>query len=367
MKFPQPSNTILSGLLAISLCMPPAWAARAELPPLPEWSEADLQQLKKGELIPGQALLTEKGLPKKDEKEQDKEDPKDKLPEKAEEKLEIKPVPEKPEIDPIPLPADRTEIPSKMLARYFSNRPEVGLNDPQELLSMQERADIGYALDTHMQESPLPIYLYLFDAQQMVPAEYDPEDIYERFFAGDEKPVVIVYYFLDQPERSKFYLGGGASSTVPEWRKRELLSNAAHTAREKSEVFSQLEDFVGQLSMRLFWVEQIMAKGFDPDSEEENEGHPAVKKARGLLPDLASLWKDVLLPRLLGLSGLVIGGLFCGGLFLLYHARRRHHFAELPVKKRLAAKRGANCGGILNYRDANLPPSDQKSQFEEVL
>lgn len=354
-------------VLAVFLFVAPLWAAKEELPPLPEWTEDDLTKLQQGELLPGQALLTEKGLPKKEDKSQEKEDPKDKLPEKAEEKIEIKPVPEKPAIDPIPLSADRTEIPEKMLARYFGAKPVVGLNDPQQLLSMQERADIGYALDTHMHDSPVPIYLYLFDAQQTVPEEYEPGQVYEKFCADDETPSVIVYYFLGQPERSKFHLGGGASANVPEWRKRELLSNAAHTAREKSEIFSQLEDFVGQLSMRLFWVEQLMAKGIVPDDEEGAGEHAAVKKAKSLLPDLSALWNDVIAPRLLGLLGMVGGFVLLFGGFLFYRSRCRHDFAELPVKKRLSAKRGANCGGILNYKDANLPPSEQKEQFEETL
>ena len=44
-------------------------AAKNNLPPLPTWNEEDLQKLKKGEIVPGQALLTEKGIPKKEEAE----------------------------------------------------------------------------------------------------------------------------------------------------------------------------------------------------------------------------------------------------------------------------------------------------------
>ncbi|SHK34089.1 hypothetical protein SAMN02745181_3648 [Rubritalea squalenifaciens DSM 18772] len=341
-------------------------AAKSNLPPLPTWNEEDLQKLKKGELVPGQALLTEKGIPKKEEAEKS-EDPKDVLPDKAAEKLEIKPVPEKPEIDPIPLPDHRSELPEKLLARYFSSKPDSNLIDPQRLLSMQERADLSYALEMHTHESPVPIYLYLFDNQQKFPDAYEPDQIYQQFFREDGKPVVLVYYFIGQPERSRFYLAGGASEVVPDWRKRELLSNAKHTAREKSEVFSQLEDFVGQLSMRLFWVEQIMAKAVLPVIEDELPVDPAEQKAVGALDKLASFWYDTLAPKLMAMLGAVLGLSLLCGLWWIYQSTRRYHFAELPVKKRLSGNRGANCGGIVHYKDPNQPPSAQKEQFDEVL
>jgi len=334
--------------------------AKVELEPLPEWNPEDLKLLKQGKLVPGQALLTKGGL--KREGEEKPADPKDVLPERKE--VTIVPVPERPEINPLPIPDDRSEVSRRLLDVYFGEDPKVGVNDPQMLLSMQERMDLNYAVQEHEKESPVPIYLFVFDELQMVPEDFKPNVVFERYLDGGEKVSIIVYYYLGAPERTQYYLGGGASAKVPEWQMRELLSKATHAAREKSDLFAQLDDFVGQLSMRLFWVEQIMGDSLNPDFVE-------VEKKRGVRSDEESVARGILnqliLPKLVQLIILGFGLMGLGVVYFKWRGGKRYRFPEPDLKRRLGASRGAIHGGVLSYKDQHLPPSEQREQFKDPL
>lgn len=333
--------------------------AEDALPPLPEWSDEDLALLKKGELTPGLALLTKDGGKKKDEAAP--ADPKDVLVDDGVEKIEL--VPEKPGIDLIPLPDDRSEIARRLLEVYFDEDPKNGLNDPQGLLSMQERMDIQYGIDTHEEESPVPIYLFVFDEFQMVPDAYGPKEIFERHFEGSEVPRMMIYYYMGAPERTGFYLGGGASGEVPKWQMRELLSNAAYAAREKSDVFAQLDDFVGQLSMRLFWIEQLMDRVTSGGKVMESE-RVKPEPSEGVV---GSVVKNLILPKLLSLVGVVLGLVALVWGYVWFRGRKRYDFPPVVGGRRLGGGRGAAFGGVLSFRNSSEPPSDQRRQFKDPL
>lgn len=357
------SARFVSALLFLCL------GVNATLPPLPEWNEEDQVRLKKGELIVGRALLTLEGDPKP------KVNPEDPIAEPEEPRAvevpePIVPVPARPELDPIPVSSDRTEIHQKLLERYFNSRPEPGLIDPQHLLSMQESEDTRYAFREHSAESSLPIYFFLFDAHQKVPEACSPQFVYDRLFAADGQPVVIIYYFMGEPSRTQFFLGGAVGDDVPEWQLRELLVNASHTAAEKTDIFDQLDDFVGQLSMRLFWVEKMLEelvnKALPQEVKQENQKKDQVDYGKWF-GALSSLGVNVA-PYILVLVSGVVGIISCAALGFFWMRNRRYIF---PVsdggKGRLGAPRGVSSGGVLSFRNMDQPPSEQTAQFEQDL
>ncbi len=324
----------------------------AKLPPLPKWNAEDREKIKEGKLIVGVALLTKDGLKKKEET-------------KEVQKVEviIEAAAEKPSLDTHDNLEEDSEISGDHLEHYFAKRPESSLVDPQQLLSMQERADLQYVLELHSSESDLPIYVYLFDKAQKVPEAYFPEKVYQQTYTGNEVPLVIVYYYIGAPERSDFLLAGGASDQVPDWQVRELLWNAAHKAREKFDVFDQLEGFVGQLSMRLFWIEEILRELIVVIPAVEEVLEPVKKSSKpqqiikivdeAMTPELS---KALLFTILGSVMALVAGICFM---------QRKLHFPKNPTPPRMGGARGAKSGGILSYSNPRVSPSMQREQFEK--
>lgn len=319
----------------------------AKLPPLPLWDVADKERLSKGEIVVGIGLLTDQ-LEKQEQKP-------------AVEVI-IEAVQAKPELPGMETLSDEAVISDSYLEKYFRGRPEGALVDPQHLLSMQEREDMKYALAQHEKESDIPIYVYLFDGKQKLPDGYTPQEVYEESFTENTEPVVLVYYYMGAPGRSDFLLAGGVSGEVPEWQVRELLWNSAHKAGEKSDAFDQLSGFVGPLSMRLFWVEEILNElrhqvvAPVEVSEKQDKTNRKVEKLKGT-------WETVFAPHVMKiLLGGVLATLVLVGVFLLV-VMRKYRFPETPSPARLGGRVGGRSGGILRYRDARVPPSMQRKQF----
>lgn len=336
------------GLLAFissSLCV-----YAVKLPPLPSWSDEDKVKIAEGEWIVGVALLTKDGL----------KDPEQKSAPKPVEVI-IEAVEEKPQVEGTEQLSRNSEISGAYIERYFGKRPDGSLIDPQQLLSMQERMDMNYALKTHTDDSDVPMFVYLFDAEQRVTESYSQQNVYDSVFKENKEPVVLVYYFIGSPERSEFLLAGGASSKVPQWQVRELLWNAAHKAREKSDSFDQLDGFVAQLSMRLFWIEEILrdlvvVTPVSGPVDVAKKVDPRAEKLVGLLDGpVRSHFVQFLTWSLPGVALI--------GLITFYLFRRRLYFPENPSAARLGGEVGAMCGGVLSYKNRRQPPSEQRSQF----
>ena len=323
--------------------------AAASLPALPRWSEVDQLRLKSGEIVVGQALLTEAGVKKKVD-----------TPQVAEVLIEA--VEEKPSLVENQKLASDSEISGVHLQRYFGERPAVSLVDPQELLSMQERADLQHALELHSKESDVGLYVYLFDAGQNLPSGYDERSVYESLFADSAEPVVIVYYFLEAPLRSRLLLAGGAGDKIPEWRVRELLWNTASKAQEKSAAFDQLDDFVGQLSMRMFWIEETLRE-FD-DQQPLVEAVKAEEKVEARAEKIKGFWENTAKHYMLKVVLSVVSIAALMGVCVLFWCRRRYVFPDFASTPRLGGVVGGRFGGVLSYRDPHLPPSDQKNKVE---
>ena len=324
----------------------------AKLPPLPVWNEADKARIKEGELVVGGGLLTtEAPKPVGDDTAQAQGV-----------EVIIEAVEAKPSLDEYKQLEANSVISGVHLERYFGKKPEAHLVDPQQMLSMQERIDLKYALDMHMEESELPIYVYLFDFAQKVPDDYSPQKVYDAVFKENKEPLVIVYYFIGAPERSDFLLAGGVSDRVPEWQVKELLWNAAHKAREQSDVFDQLDGFVGQLSMRLFWVEEILREmivdSANPPVGQQTSSHSQADKLAGMLGSAGEIELPMLVYWISG--GVLLIGV--GGVWLV---RRKLYFPESPSPCRLGGQIGAMSGGVLSYRNRHQPPSMQREQFRK--
>ena len=322
----------------------------AKLPPLPVWNDVDKTRIKEGEMVVGIALLTDAGPKKEDDTPE---------PEQGVEVI-IEAVDAKPSLDRHKQLEENSEISGVHLEHYFGKKPEGYLVDPQQLLSMQERIDFKYALAMHMEESELPIYVYLFDSAQKVPEDYVPRKVYDTVFKENKDPIVIVYYYIGAPERSDFLLSGGVSDRVPEWQVKELLWNAAHKAREKSDVFDQLDGFVGQLSMRLFWVEEILREMIVESVKSAVDQQSSPDSKADKFVQMLDSAAEVEVPLLVYW---ISGGVLLVGIAGVWFMKRKLYFPESSSPCRLGGDVGAKSGGILSYRNRHQAPSAQREQF----
>ncbi len=338
---------ILTGFLAALL------PAQEDLG-LPDWEDEELEALKSGEYVPGSSLMGTLAREILDSEEQ--------------EVIELDPM-----IRDLPEEIPEPEELSKLLGEefvssYFHQPPEGFLNDPQKLLTTQEYRDREGFLNYHARDTDIDCYLYLFDDPQELPAGESLETLVKSQF-DPERPVAIVFYYLGDPERSQLVFSDQVIEAVNQDERAKVLRMAIEEALEKSDPSSQLDSFSIQLSIRLFWLEKVVAKG----------GRSLLAGRQFVLPedeplaeDGDGIWESLVRNELL-FYGLMVAAILIPAALLgilgrwIADKRRVYLFPDAEGSPLLEAPHAAGVGGVLSFASATAPPSSQKKDDPDYL
>ena len=322
---------------------------------LPGWDERELEELESGNLVPGSSLLGQiardllleenLGLIELDPSIRD-------LPEEelAEEGLWVS------SIDPT------------FVDGYFRTRPEGFLIDPQQLLTTQEFRDREGFLNYHSRDTEIDFYFYLFDARQELPEGESVQQVVDDFFQG-EKAVAVVFYYLGMPERTQIGFSDKVKESVLEEELGKILVMSVEEALEKSDPTSQIESFTVQFSIRLYWLEKMVARnrldGSALDSDMLLDLEVIVEGESGFFARLkenpAMLYGSML-------AAILIPAALLGILGRYYAERKREYiFPDAQGSPLLGAPHAAGVGGVISYASVSLPPSSQREEVPNYL
>lgn len=321
-------------------------AAAVEETSLPVWQDGERAALEESGWIPGATLLTNDPLEG----------------ELAVEPLELEPPnPEEIALDLEPTP----EIEEKYLEDYFAGRPEQFLIDPQGLLSPTDFAERLAFLDYHASDSTIDLFVYLIGGEQDIPSAVREEEMIERFFASG-RPVLLVYYYLGAPQRSVAYLSPSLTDAISSPEQKRALDSSVMQALEKTNPAEQFEKFLIQMSIRIYWMERVMAGEPEPDNALPAEGdavNPGERKDSTTLDWLLGKTAAFVLP------GAVFGGILLIVLGFSYWLRRqaRYRFPEFDVEPRLGGAHAAGVGAVISFASAAVPPASQRDQVPDYL
>lgn len=258
-----------------------------------------------------------------------------------------------------------TEIPEAYGALYFETRPDDFLCDPQQLLSPVVRRDRSAFLRYHAGDSSIDLYVYLIAGGQKLPEESRCEEMVRKFF-GEGKPAAVVFYPLGEPDRAALYLSPALEDQVSGAESKRALASAVMQAVEKADPAGQLEMFLVQMSIRLYWMEQMMAKKAEveivPEKRVElvqkQREKPEVSVREKLEPVVAVMrsWVKE--------AGAVIGVVMVLLLvFVWSRLRARHVLPDFAVEPRLGGEHGAGVGAVISFASAAVPPASQRDRI----
>lgn len=326
------------------------WSAVESEPPLPVWDADERKELEAEGWVPGGILLTGDPLP-----ELQSDVPEMEVlefdPPTAEEMVE----------DEAPL----TEVAGQHLDAYFAERAGSFLIDPQGLLDTEETGNRLKFLKDHAADSSIDLFVYVFGGNQVIPAEVRAEELIERFYA-EGRPAAVVYYYLGAPQRSVLYLSPSLTDTVSAAEQRRALQSSVMQAFSSADPAGQLEAFSVQMSIRLYWMERMMAA----QSEVAAASGPAVEEkaeeAEAAPGKLELMWVGFqpVLPLVAGGLGLVV---MIAGLGFWFSRRARHRFPEIEVEPRLGGDHAAGIGAVISFASPSLPPASQRDQVPDYL
>jgi hypothetical protein len=332
-------------LLALLFLTPWSIADDDTYEALPTWSEEDLQRISKGESLISDSLF--RLQEPSDQSMQDNEVLV--LPEPGPDSLTIIPP---------------TEIPEEDLIKYFGQKADSFLLDPQKLLTQQESNDRLAFLKYHASDSKVDFYVYLFDEQQEIPSIIQVDELLAKYYSSD-RPALVLFYFLGAPQRSEIHLSPKLMISVGQAERDRALQNSINQAIVKSQSADQLDGFCVQMSIRIYWMEKAMESGViapitPADSLVKKKNLPTTNEKMKALNQWFVEWR---LPILLGLFTIVVAIVFTW----IRKKRQKFTFTEFDVASRLGGPHAAGVGAVISYASAKLPPTMQREQVPDYL
>ena len=263
--------------------------------------------------------------------------------------------------------APSNEVSEEYLAGYFAERPKSFLVDPQKLLTAPQYRDRLGFLNYHASDSAIDLFVYVIGGNQEIPSEVRKEEMIERFFATG-RPAAIIYYYLGAPQRSVVYLSPSINGTIPSAEQHRALESSVMQAFEKTDPAEQLEKFLVQMSIRIYWMERMLAGERAPGGEPVLSAAPATARpaAAGKLAKYP--WLTDFVAKSMGPAGVVLAALLTVFGFNRWLSRRaRYRFPEFEVEPRLGGAHAAGVGAVISFASAALPPASQRDQVPDYL
>ncbi len=320
--------------------------------PLPTWESDELEALESGDYVPGSSLL---GKIARELMASNNDEP-----------IELDPA-VRDLREPEPVEWSRV-IGDEFLSAYFYEPSQGFLNDPQKLLTTQEYRDREGFLNYHARDTDIDLYVYLFDALQEIPETESLGSVVRSQF-DQEKPVAVVFYFLGMPEKSQLVFSDRVVESVNQAERDKVIRMAVEEALEKSEPSSQLESFSIQLSIRLYWLEKVVARGGGDLASRKPLILPRVRifeaEEKGVwdrLQEKPGLFYAVVVALVI----VPAAGLGFMGRWIA-ERKRVYVFPDAEGTPLLDAPYAAGVGGVISFSSATTPPSSQKSEVPDYL
>ena len=318
------------------------------VPPLPSWRPNERAAFETAGWVAGAILLSGEAVPGEE-------------PEFAAGLLQVEP----PKPEEIAEGEKRgTAIVEKFLPEYFGVRPKTLLIDPQNLLSAAEAKQQLSFLNYHASESKLDLFVYLIGGDQEIPSEIRLEEVSERFFAAG-RPAVMVYYYLGAPQRSLVYFSPSLLGAISAAEQRRTLESSVARAFEKNKPDEQLEKFLIQMSIRLYWMERMIGG--------EASANEVAVLAVAPKPSASVKSAKLLQLQQLALKFATPAALLFGAAIVLFGLSRwlrlsgRYRFPEFEVEPRLGGAHAAGVGAVISFASAAVPPASQRNQVPDYL
>lgn len=258
------------------------------------------------------------------------------------------------------------EIPKKFGSEYFDARPKSFLVDPQGLLSRVDYRDRLSFLNYHADDSSIDLFVYVFKGNQEIPEEGMEEELLERFFKQG-RPAAVIFYYMGKPQRAVLQLSLALTNVVPSAEQKRAMESAVIQASKDEDPSRQLEGFLVQMSIRIYWMEKMLVSGTVVG--EEQSGIRAAVGAQEHKPTAI----EKLQPLINEFKGFIIPAAAAGALLLvlimIVWAKRRslYRFPELDVEPRLGGSHAAGVGAVISFVSASIPPASQRDQVPDYL
>lgn len=251
-------------------------------------------------------------------------------------------------------------------AAYVDKRPENFLVDPQLLLGVGEREERTEFLNYHASDSAIDLFVYLYRADQKPPQEWHDDLWVDKIFGGD-RPAVVIFYHVGKPQDSTMRVTRQLAEKIPSPERGRALENAVMAARKKPDRAGQLEAFLVQMSIRIYWMERAMfgekkEQATTPLPIKQTEKKSAAKGIEKFRPLI-----DMATPYVVPVASAIFTIVLLCVLKAVLRRRAKYFFPEFEVEPRLGGPHAAGVGAVISFGRAAPSPAFQREQLPDYL
>lgn len=258
------------------------------------------------------------------------------------------------------------EIPKKFWSGYFEARPKLFLVDPQGLLSPVNQRDRLAFLNYHADDSAIDLFVYVFKGNQEIPGEVKVEEMVERFFTKG-RPAAVIFYHMGRPQRSVLYLSPALTDVIPAAEQKRAMESAVIQASKDDDPARQIEGFLVQMSIRIYWMEKMLDGRAVVDERLSGTSDALVVPVRKptVMEKLQPLIDEA---KRFTIPAAGVGVLLVLLIMIAWLQRRsRYRFPEFEVEPRLGGSHAAGVGAVISFVSAAVPPASQRDQVPDYL
>ena len=225
-----------------------------------------------------------------------------------------------------------------LVAKYFAQRPEAWVLDPQRLLPAGRWRELDRFLEQQAADGRFHVHLLVFSAAQELPAHLSLERFHQEWFA-EAPDVVLAAFFLGEPRRATLVFPTGLRNASAEGSTDAILQSAIASAQRSPYPTTQLDDFLLCVSVGLFDLEKsggLTAPG------------AMVAATPAPRPDRSSRW------LWLGMGATALGAVALTGAILWWRRRSLDgpfHFPDREIIARLGAPHSGGAGIVLSWHE----------------
>ncbi len=253
------------------------------------------------------------------------------------------------------------DVGSEFLAEATAAPQDAHLIDPDHLITETQAEDIGRLLESHAEDARIKAYVMVLDRNQKLPRGINLSSTASGALTRSDSCLAV--FPLGEPWRARLFLSKTVHDAATASYLASLTEDCANDAMLVSDPIEQLHRFSVRLSIRLFWIEKMMA--------DEKPGTQPTAASRMLHPVDESIF-DTKTPGLLTVRqhslltatlhawpifliiALIIAGTILGlRLRRIHLARLKTHIWILPdppFTERLGGAFGGGGGASIQFR-----------------
>ena len=152
--------------------------------------------------------------------------------------------------------AQLQDLSAEALATAYASPPETLLIDPTYQLTEHERDDMERFLSFHDRDALIAAHVLLIGHDDKLPADFDAAKLIQGGLLKENRCLLVVPY--GDPERARLFFTSNLHRDATPVQLSGILADCISHGTSASDPHDQLHRLLVRLSIRLFWLENVL-------------------------------------------------------------------------------------------------------------